>query len=62
VKEYCDGEDSVNVVLTTGGTGFGPRDVTPEAVRDLLDKEAPALATTILLEGLKKTPLACLSR
>jgi len=50
------------LVLTTGGTGFGPRDVTPEATLEILDREAPGLAERIRAHGLVKTPLAALSR
>ena len=50
------------LVVTTGGTGLGPRDVTPEATRDVLEREAPGLAERIRAEGGRKTPLAALSR
>ena len=50
------------LVVTTGGTGFGPRDVTPEATRAVLEKEAPGLAWLMLQAGLKVTPNAALSR
>lgn len=50
------------LVLTTGGTGLGARDVTPEATRDVLEREAPGLAELIRAEGVRKTPLAALSR
>jgi molybdopterin adenylyltransferase len=53
---------SAELVITTGGTGLGPRDVTPEATRDVLEREAPGLAERIRAEGLRKTPLAVLSR
>ena len=51
-----------DLVLTTGGTGFGPRDVTPEATRDVLDREAQGLVLLMLIEGISKTPMAALSR
>jgi molybdenum cofactor synthesis domain-containing protein len=50
------------LVATTGGTGFGPRDVTPEATRAVLDREAPGLAELMRREGLASTPMAALSR
>ena len=52
----------VNGIFTTGGTGFTPRDVTPEATRAVLTKEAPQLALAMTLESLKKTKFAVLSR
>jgi molybdopterin adenylyltransferase len=51
-----------SVVVTTGGTGFGPRDVTPEATRAVLDREAPGLAEAMRAAGRKSTPMAALSR
>ncbi len=54
--------DSSRLVVTTGGTGFGPRDVTPEATLEVLEREAPGLAEAIRAHGLTKTPLAALSR
>ncbi len=50
------------LVVTTGGTGLGPRDVTPEATRAVLDREAPGLAELMRAAGLAKTPMAALSR
>jgi molybdopterin adenylyltransferase len=50
------------LVVTTGGTGLGPRDVTPEATREVLEREAPGIAERIRAVGLSKTPLAALSR
>jgi len=54
--------DGLDLVVTTGGTGFGPRDVTPEATRAVIHREAPGLVVAMLVEGLKRTPLAMLSR
>ena len=53
---------SVQIILTTGGTGLAPRDVTPEATLDVLDREAPGIAQALRVEGLHKTPYALLSR
>lgn len=50
------------LVLTTGGTGFGLRDVTPEATRRLLERDAPGLVHAMLAEGLESTPMAALTR
>ena len=50
------------VVLTTGGTGLAKRDVTPEATRDVLDREAPGIAQALRANALHKTPYAALSR
>jgi molybdopterin adenylyltransferase len=50
------------LIVTTGGTGFGPRDVTPEATRAVIDREAPGLAELMRAVGLAATPLAALSR
>lgn len=51
-----------DLVVTTGGTGFGPRDVTPEATGDVLEREAPGLAQLMVSKGLESTPMAALSR
>ncbi|MGH3072922.1 MAG: MogA/MoaB family molybdenum cofactor biosynthesis protein [Gaiellaceae bacterium] len=50
------------LVLTTGGTGVAPRDVTPEATRSVLDREAPGIAEAIRADSFTKTPHALLSR
>lgn len=52
----------MDVILTTGGTGFSPRDVTPEATRAVIDREAPGLAEAMRASSLKITPFAMLSR
>ena len=51
-----------NVILTTGGTGFSPRDVTPEATKDIVDRSAPGLAEAMRAGSLKITPHAMISR
>jgi molybdopterin adenylyltransferase len=52
----------VDVIATTGGTGVGPRDVTPDATRAVIDKEIPGMAEAMRLAGLQKTPFAMISR
>ncbi len=52
----------LDLILVTGGTGFAPKDVTPEATRDVLDKEAPGLAEAMRMASLQRTPHAMLSR
>ena len=54
--------DDINLILTTGGTGFGPRDNTPEATRAVIEREAPGLAEAMRRETAAKTPLSMLSR
>ena len=54
--------DSARLVLTTGGTGLGPRDVTPEATATVLDRAAPGLAEAIRTDAIAKTPHGLLSR
>ena len=61
LREYADRGD-VNLILTTGGTGFAPRDNTPEATRAVIDREAPGLAELMRFRSLDETPLASLSR
>jgi molybdenum cofactor synthesis domain-containing protein len=58
---WCDG-DSADLVLTTGGTGLGPRDVTPEATIAVIEREAQGIAEEIRRVGRESTPYAALSR
>ena len=61
LRDYADRSD-VNLIMTTGGTGFSPRDNTPEATRAVIEKEAPGLAEAMRYESMKQTPMAILSR
>jgi molybdopterin adenylyltransferase len=61
LAEWCDA-DVADAVLTTGGTGLAPRDVTPEATASILERAAPGLAERIRVTGMAQTPLAALSR
>ena len=54
--------DDINLIITTGGTGFGPRDNTPEATRAVISREAPGIAEAIRRDSAVKTPVAMLSR
>ncbi len=58
LTEWCARGD-LDVILTTGGTGFAPRDVTPEATRSVIEREAPGLAEVMRAESLKITPMPC---
>lgn len=57
--EACE---EVDLLVTTGGTGLGPRDVTPEATRRVIDREVPGLSQMMMTAGLAVTPMAALSR
>jgi len=61
LKRVAD-EDRADLALTSGGTGLAPRDVTPEATKSVLEKEAPGIAEAIRAAGLAKTSRAMLSR
>jgi molybdopterin adenylyltransferase len=61
LRDLADRGD-VNLIITTGGTGFGPRDNTPEATLRVIEREAPGLAEAIRAESMKHTPMAMISR
>jgi molybdopterin adenylyltransferase len=61
LRRWCD-EFDLALVVTTGGTGFAPRDVTPEATGDVIEREAPGLAEAMRARSLASTPHAMLSR
>lgn len=64
LSEWCtpDSEAHCDIILTTGGTGFAPRDVTPEATRAVIEREAPGLAELLRWKGYQKLDRAVLSR
>jgi molybdopterin adenylyltransferase len=61
LRSYAD-RPHVNLIVTTGGTGFGPRDNAPEATLLVIEREAPGLAEAMRVENLKHTPMAMISR
>jgi molybdopterin adenylyltransferase len=61
LSDWADSGD-VDIILTTGGTGFAPRDVTPEATRAIIDRDAPGLAEAMRLASASKSKHAMLSR
>jgi molybdopterin adenylyltransferase len=61
IRAWVEGSE-VDLVVTTGGTGLGPRDVTPEAVREIIDREIPGYGELLRASGLAHTPMAVLSR
>ena len=62
IRDLTQDSQDIGLIVTTGGTGLGPRDVTPEAVQPLLDRDVRGLAELMRMEGLKSTPFAALSR
>ena len=61
-KKLVEYSEKVDLILTTGGTGLSPRDVTPEATLEVIDRQVPGIAEAMRTEGLKKTSRAMLSR
>jgi len=61
LREFADRPD-IDLIVTTGGTGFAPRDNTPEATLAVIEREAPGLAEAMRMETLKHTPMAMISR
>jgi molybdopterin adenylyltransferase len=61
LRDYAD-RDGVNLIITTGGTGFGPRDNTPEATQQVIERAAPGLSEAMRVETRKNTPMAMISR
>ena len=59
--DICDNKKA-NLIITTGGTGFSPRDITPEATKEVIERDVPGFSEIIRIEGQKKTPRAILSR
>ena len=64
IKELirCSDELNIALVLTTGGTGFSPRDITPEATKQVIERETPGIPELMRAESMKITPRGCLSR
>ena len=64
IKKYLIewSDKNIDLIITTGGTGFAPRDQTPEATKEVIEREAPGISEAIRFYGLQKTPRAMLSR
>src|SRR3954468_19435997 len=61
IIDFAD-RDDINLIITTGGTGLGPRDNTPEATKRVVERDVPGIAEAIRAESLKATPMAMISR
>src|SRR4051812_22999220 len=61
LRDYAE-QDQVNLILTTGGTGFGPRDNTPEATLRVIERAAPGLVEAMRVQTFRNTPMAMISR
>lgn len=61
LADWCD-QGVADLIITTGGTGLTPRDVTPEATRDIAERDVPGIPIALALSGLDKTPYAALTR
>lgn len=61
LRAWAD-SDELDVIVTTGGTGLGPRDVTPEATAEVIERPVPGLAELMRAKGVQHTPMAALSR
>jgi molybdopterin adenylyltransferase len=61
LKDLCESGE-IDLIVTTGGTGLGPRDNTPEATRGVIDREAQGIAEAMRAESIRLTPMAMLSR
>jgi molybdenum cofactor synthesis domain-containing protein len=61
LRDWADSGE-LDIIVTTGGTGLGPRDVTPEATASVIERSVPGLAELMRAEGVKHTPMAALSR
>ena len=59
---YCSDEAQIALVLTTGGTGFSPRDITPEATQAVIERATPGIPEAMRAESMRITPKGCLSR
>lgn len=62
LRRYADPERGISLIFTTGGTGFTPDDVTPEATRAVIDRDAPGFAEAIRAESIRHTPMGILTR